>query len=85
MIVKILGWKKYDFKNDKGEHILGVFVFIAHDDANAVGQVATKITISNPERWQQLVNLAGGKNELVNFECIFHFDMRGKYVGAEAL
>lgn len=85
MEVKILGFKKYDFTNDSGERVRGMSVFVSHADANAVGEVATKISISNPQLWQQLVDLAGGKDYLPGFSCIFHFNMKGKYVGASAL
>lgn len=85
MEVKILGFKKFDFTNNQGERVRGISVFVSHFDSNATGEVASKITISNPELWQRICDLAGGAHHLPGFACMFHFNMYGKLVGATAL
>ena len=55
MEVKILGFKAYDFTNSQGEHIQGVSVYVCYPEDGTTGEVATKITISNPELWQHRI------------------------------
>ena len=80
MEVKILGFRNFDFTNDKGERIRGVSVFVSYPDDGVTGEIATKITISNPELWQQLKDAVGGVSFIPGATVMMHFSNKGKLV-----
>lgn len=86
MEVKILGYRRYDFiDKESNNRVQGVSVYIAYYDPDVTGRFCSKVSITNPELWKALVNLVGGKaTDLVDYECIFHYNNRGKFVGASA-
>lgn len=85
MEVKILGYKKYDFTNDKGERVQGVSVYVSHFQDDVVGEIATKISITSPQLWQQLVDIAGVPGNIPGLSVLMHFNNKGKIVGLSAM
>lgn len=80
MEVKILGFKAYDFQNNQGERVQGVSVYVTYPEDGTTGEVATKISISNPELWQQLKDCVGGASFLPGAVVQMHFSNKGKLV-----
>ncbi|MBQ8603718.1 MAG: hypothetical protein IJ410_02585 [Oscillospiraceae bacterium] len=80
MEVKILGFRNFDFTNDKGERIQGVSVFVCYPEDGVTGEMATKITISSLELWQQLKDAVGGASFLPGSSVLIHFSNKGKLV-----
>ena len=80
MEVKILGFKSYDFKNDAGERIQGVSVYVCYPEDGVTGEMATKISISSPELWKQLRDCVGGASFLPGSSVLMHFSNKGKLV-----
>lgn len=48
MKVTLLGFKSVDFKNNDGERVQGMNIFIAYPDENVVGVAAEKKFIGQP-------------------------------------
>lgn len=80
MEVKIIGFKAYDFQNSQGERVQGVSVYVCYPEDGTIGEVATKITISNPDLWQQLKDCVGGVAALPGSIVLMHFSNKGKLV-----
>ncbi|MBR5874968.1 MAG: hypothetical protein IKY90_09590 [Oscillospiraceae bacterium] len=85
MEVKIIGFKAYDFQNSHGERVQGVSVYVCYPEDGTTGEVATKITISSPDLWQQLKDCVVDASALPGSIVMMHFSNKGKLVKVSPL